>query len=163
MFSQGTLPTKEETYGWWTGRCYDFQLPNSPQGQILVSRSIVIKDPADHGPGFPSKPDEIKHQMVIYVAVDRSNNFDRRNLSKFKKDLKGYLEKGSERRLIAVEENGSLSYQRVSRNAKHSIRKYQNYFIGQLALLRDEKIGGIDYRAGKIYGNCYFFKQVYSY
>ena len=159
MFSQATLPTKEETYGWWSGRCYDKSSPNNPRAHLLVSRSLVIRDSADHGPSFPSKPDEIKHQMIFLERPGKPVNYYDNNLSRFQKAVEEELEGKEGKQIIAVEENGSLSSRYDEGNLKYSIRKYQDYFIGQATLLRNDENG----RAGDVHYNCHAFEQVYSY
>lgn len=44
-------------------------------------------------------------------------------------------------------------------NLKYSIRKHQDYFVGQETLITED----IDNAAGDVYSYCYFFKKVYSY
>ena len=50
MFDQGTLPTKEETFGWWSGRCYWAEKPSKPVASLLTFRIYIHPD---NGGDFP--------------------------------------------------------------------------------------------------------------
>ncbi len=150
MFSQGTLPKKEDTFGWWSGRCYSTERPNKPLPRLLVSRIVIKND----GPAFPEKD---LHQMRVLEARIGSpaNYFDTNDLLDFEDSVRELL-RGSEEPIahgtfIATEKNDSL-YASFNRNFKlvYELRKYNDFFI----MTRYQK-------DSDVHSNCYFFKKVY--
>ncbi|MBE8221525.1 MAG: hypothetical protein HAW60_02230 [Bdellovibrionales bacterium] len=153
MFTKGKLPTKKSTYGWWSGRCYMSTDQKIPKNSLLASRSIKVG--TNNGPAFPAK---YAHQMLIGEALGKPADFYD-DISNQKDSLKNYIEKPEERKVLAQKENGSLASRYELGNLKFSIRKYKDYFVGQLTALVDYDSGS----AGSVYANCYYFKKVFSY
>ncbi len=150
MFDQGTLPTKEETFGWWSGRCYDVLMPSNPLPNLLVSRMITDE---------PSKT----HQMVFlrHGSKQAADYFDN-NLLEFKVEVEELINTEENRRIIVKKRDNSL-YAYTPLNLDFALRKYENYFIGQAIVNQDGSTsnGKHRWRAGDVYSNCYFFKKVY--
>ena len=159
MFDQGTLPTEEETFGWWSGRCYYTSEPSNPFSNLLVSRLITD----NHGPAFP----EPLHQMLVlaYIGSRLADYFDN-DLLKFKDDVEEDINSKEAREFIATEKDGSLyaspTLLRSHLNLNFALRKYKNYFISQSILNQNyTSRDNHEWKVGDVYYNCYFFKKVY--
>lgn len=152
MFVKGTLPTREETYGWWSGRCYQKHAPDSAIAVLLISRLVAGED----GPAFPEK----RHQLFsIYPEDVKPANYFDNNLSRFQSTIENLIEEPAQKIIVTKKENGSWSSINTLGMRKYSLKKYKSYFILQLTTLED--VGS--FKTGDVFSNCYFFKQVYSY
>ncbi len=142
MFDQGTLPTEEETFGWWSGRCYTAKAPSEPVAGLLTSR---INIHPDNGGDFPPKT---AHQMMFHRPTTKApaNSFDN-DLSRFKGNVTQRIRDRGNQKFITEEKEGSLA---TDGSVIFSLRKYRDYFVGQSS----------HYLRG-VYANCYFFKKVY--
>ncbi len=144
MFDQGTLPTKEEIFGWWSGRCYNARKPSKPEAGLLTYRVIIHPDNRND---FPPRT----AQQMIFVSDRRTlpaNYFDN-NLSEFKNDVKELTRMFDNEVFTTKEQEGSL----VSANefTHYSLKKYGDYFVGQV----------FDLNTHTVIANCYYFKKVY--
>ena len=140
FFNQGTLPQRDETFGWWSGRCYNVVEQNKPLPQLLVSKLITTD--TENGPAFPPKS---LHQMVVLTKVHKSADYFDNDLSDFGLSVNKFINAPTSRIFIAKERDGSLYVPNLS----VLLRKYGNYFITQ-------SLDGLE-----VYQTCYFFKKVY--
>lgn len=158
FFENGTLPTKAEVTGWWSGRCYGKESQNSPVGMLLLALSVTIPPSSNdnNGPLFPPAVPTKSFNIVLANinqfgdTPDRYDNLtpdDKRRFENFiESDFKFYISTTAE---------GSLSSRNESGNLKYLVRKYQNYFITKVVFLRDQDT----FKSGDIFASCYFFKK----
>ena len=163
MFDQGTLPQKEDTFGWWSGRCYLEKEPSKPRAVLLASR--IITHPHNGGT-FPSRP---AHQMMFFRAGTKAPaDYYDNDLSKFKDSAETELEEFKNRLFITTDSSVIKEEERVgtlmstdNRDAIYSIRKYEDYFVGQVFSLYTTRGGRGSQLRRAHYANCYFFKKVH--
>ena len=145
MFAQGTLPTAEETLGWWSGRCYKPDSPNRPFNDLLVFRTDDSQ-----GPAFP-----LSYQTFgLYAPTAPAGYFD--TLTEVKRiDVKKSLSRWFSP--TAQKKNGSWFTRPTTEPKAYAteLRKYQNYFIKRIFSSEGDKLTVIKY--------CYAFKKIYSY
>ncbi len=145
MYDQGTLPTEEETFGWWSGRCYAAKAPSKPIAGLLASRINI--DPANGG-DFPPKT---AHQMMFFHAKKVPANYYDNDLSNFKDAIVQIMRSPDNQTFTTEEREGSLAS--TDGIPIFSLKKYSDFFVGRVS--RYPEINS------NIYGHCYYFKKVY--
>lgn len=149
-FANGWLPTKEETLGWWFGRCFLESSPYRPEIALLVSVEIPLELIGT------DVITENVHHLAIFIdedePADDSDEMSPEDEKQVERAIDMYV-KGS---MMATEEDGSLVSQYEDGNTKYAIRKYLDYFVSQSTRIKGR--GG--YEAGSVYRSCYFFKKV---
>ena len=143
MYSQGSLPTKDELYGWFTGRCYHYKLQNTASGEILIG----AYDEADGGPLFPN-PFKIMFLFKYGGEADVFDELTPEEISSVSESIGKEISGKSE----AKEVDGALESEVYGKDTRYRVKKFNNYYIGKML---DDK--------GSTHLNCYFFKKVYSY
>ncbi len=144
MFDQGTLPTKEETFGWWSGRCYRGGEPSKPTAGLLTYRVIIHPDNRND---FPPRT----AQQMIFVSstgTPPANYYDN-NLSEFKNGVKKLTRMFDNEVFTTKEQESSLVS--ADKYTHYSLKKYGDYFVGQIIYLNTHTV----------IANCYYFKKVY--
>ena len=147
MFDQGTLPTKEETFGWWSGRCYKAKAPSKPRSVLLASHINIAPN---NGGNLP--PRTSHHMKFLRNRPELPMNYYDNNLPEFKDNVMAYMKSLDHQTFTIKEQWGSLAS--TNGVTVFSVKKYNNYFVGQ-SLDISHTIS--------VYANCYFFKKVYSY
>ena len=153
MFNQGTLPTAEETLGWWSGRCYRYDSPNRPINDVLVFRTDDRNN--NNGPAFPPS----YHYQMIALTYDGkpANYYDTLTDVKrvaIKKSLQRWV--SSDHYMHTVRKNNGTWFTRgTTKTYAQELRKYQDYFVMRMFSSEDDEL--------TVFRYCYFFKKVHSY
>lgn len=158
MFDEGVQPTHEAITGWWSGRCFSPENPNTATGQLLIAQEVNITsgDPR-HGPAFPLE-DEIRFVMAIggHGPAPDAERYD--NLTpKDRADIERLTQTPDFAQLVVYAQDGSFVSYNEPGNLRFEVRRYQNYFVSRSLVIRDQDE---NIKAGYIFSRCYFFKKV---
>lgn len=168
LFQKAEPVTAAQMTGWYSGRCYSYDRPDLPTGNILVTRTIELGHGDDgDGPLFPPDSQRI-HQYNVLGLGPQGNQapadyWDHMTPNKTHMILdliaRGALMDSQEspRSLDMIHSPGNLYLRtRLHQVASQDPAALPGYFITQVSILRDTP----RLRAGSIFGMCYFFKQV---
>lgn len=170
MYGESRPPIQQEMTGWFSGRCYRVETPAMPFGAILVGRVVRIEhgDP-NNGPAFPPRVEE-RHQYNIFgrgyqgtqAPADHFDELDWEKIA-FVEDLldRGVIHTSTSRAgsLQAVAPEANLVIQTRLYPTREGVEPRENpgYHVAKLTALRNYP----PFRAGDLFGMCYFFKQVH--
>lgn len=151
-FSKGSIPSAKEVQGWFSGRCYYSDKPNTAVGSLFGADSFQSNV---GGPIFEEPID----QFYIAVFHTRSNTsgllrpdlFDDLNLVDLPRSS-GWYTQLRQNNMIAKKRMGAWTATNDS-NPLLRIRKFQNYIMLQGQATKDQG----SYKAGQVMANCYFF------
>ena len=159
-FAQAKQPTQGEVEGWWSGRCYGLKSKETAEPGLFIATKLVIPPPgaSDNGPLFPPPPPTGQFNVVIgkSLADERPSAFDEMTPELYmsvRDFVNGSYFKGLP---AATYEDGSLVGGMPSGISKYVFRKYNEYVMGQIVVLKDHD----SYKAGDIMAACYFFKKL---
>lgn len=150
LYALGTSPSKEDLTGWFAGRCYKHGSPSRPEGALLTGVQKVVGD--DNGPLFPQKSDF----RIASLTSSRVDYFDHLTTDK-ELEIDSLVSSIFGKLTTAVEIDGALVSKHETSNFEYRVRKYNAFFIGSMALLKDYR----DLKSGDVYGACYYFKKVH--
>jgi hypothetical protein len=150
-FNQGTMPEFDSMIGWWTGRCYNVNTPNTAEGMMLAAATNTLTEGGDNGPDFPPIVRTVQNMgFITYGGTARADFFD--NLAETERnEIARFLATDTFKNIIAIAADGSINADGGS--LRYTIRKFGDHFYGQATHLT-----GTD--MGKVYEACYFFRKI---
>ena len=146
MYSSAYLPDLQDSIGWFVGRCYYSDAPNSPVAAIL---SAVQTRGESHGP--ITQPRElIKLSTIVHYGIrpDAWDDWDA-VADEYEEGVQSVINRDMAKSSVVEERDGALWNYTTDGSyvAENFVRKKDNFY-----LLRafDESH----------FANCYFFKKV---
>ena len=147
MFNQGTLPTAEETLGWWSGRCFQPNSPNRTSDGLFVFRADDSQ-----GPAFP-----LSYQIFGFGRSNNPADYYDTLTDAIEVKVREFIVSSHARGFdfTAREKNGSWFTRETTKIYAQELRKYQDYFVMRVFSSEGDELTVISY--------CYYFKKIYSY
>lgn len=155
-FLNAQRPILEEIKGWWSGRCYEKDMPNAANGGLLIISPFIgnLQNFPD-GPLFPTTKVGSEFNMVNFRVFDVSADyFDFPNglLENIHKiSISGEFDKYN-----AFYDDYSIVSINEDLNILLSSRKYENYLLTQIKRHHSVPNGVV----GEILVSCYYFKKI---
>jgi hypothetical protein len=162
-FVTAQRPSFEDVKGWWSGRCFRKNKPQTAIGSLLIlspSTGQYQPDP-DHpapgtdGPLFPHAMMNEYNMMVFEVPGASADYVDFPSKGLIK-SLEEDLNSARFNQFKATSTENSIVSKNEPSNALMSVRKYENYLLAQVATLQSNS----DSAAGDVFSNCYYFKRL---
>ncbi|MDG0818071.1 hypothetical protein [Bdellovibrio svalbardensis] len=152
-FAKGSIPSAKEVQGWFSGRCYTSDKPDTPVGSLFGATSFPLNV---EGPIF-EQPNHFNvgvFHTINSTSVSGLVNpelFDGLDLSGLHRDS-GWYTQLQQNNMIATKRMGAWTATNDS-SLLLRIRKFQNYIMLQGQATKDQG----SYKAGQVIANCYFF------
>ena len=151
LYAQGSRPSEKNLTGWFAGRCYNYDLPGSPEGGLLVGARNMVG--GDNGPLFPPKSDFRILALVSYQGVDVYDDITKAEES----EVNSLVISDFNDLTTAVETDGALASKYLKGDLEFRIRQYDSFFIGNYVALK----GDDRRKSGETFSMCYYFKKVH--
>ena len=152
LYSRGAMPTEADLTGWYAGRCYNSNTPDTPEGDLLVGRRQAKGSENDNGPLFPPNTEFYITTVVSFRGVSYLDDLTQAKINEITRII------DFEEITPATPVSGALASQYGPGNLEFRLRKSGELLIESAVVLRDEA----ERKSGDIASLCYFFKKVHD-
>ncbi|MGZ3771269.1 MAG: hypothetical protein ACXVCP_09605 [Bdellovibrio sp.] len=146
-----------EILGWNAGRCYEFDNPQKPLGNLLIGQYAD----EDNGPMFPAK------NITFFIGPSRENVLPANRWDNPSDEDKDLINDTIEKALSVVKKekkNGEwVSWEETEFPNTFQIRKLNSYYVALIKINFDVdhvKYPNYKLNKGDVAISCYFFKKV---
>jgi hypothetical protein len=164
-FVNAQEPSFQDIKGWWSGRCYRKNKPQTAVGsRLVVSLSTGPYHPTppyhpipdEDGPMFPHTLIKHEYNMMVFEVPAAPANFVDFSNNGLTESLEGYTLSPQYNQFKAEHHEKSIVSKNEPGNALMSVRKHDRYLLAQVANLHSDS----NYIAGDVFSNCYYFKKI---
>jgi hypothetical protein len=145
LYNQGTKATLAELKGWWAGRCYSVEQPDSALPDALIVTHI--QGTVEDGP-FPGSTESRYLLSIVTTTLPSNPAYFDELTPELEKSFQNYVRSSEHLSSVAVENESEVVVNPDSKSTTH-IRKSGNILVGKLY-----------YDSVQPQMTCYFFKKL---